>query len=242
MSLHSTLPTIHAHHADGPVLRLTMPTQGQQTLSAIHDSSVDLSLLIFYALANPKLGLNRPSNTRLDDEQFHWHTPSPGTPNVATPRVQVVREVLPTLVDFFFFLLDPHFDINLAISNAIQEEREHPSSSSSEWRRRIDAITSQAYYIENTLAPHSPSVLHTGHCTLLDLYNPNNPANVCNILGIHQHDLFFPLGAQIMPVLYQHPNVQLYLDLSSSLAWREGLSDEQATEQCKQAAWAPRDN
>ena len=132
--------------------------------------------------------------------------------------------------------------LNLAISNALQEQRENPSTSSSEWRRRIDAITSQAYYIENTLAPHSPSVLHTGHCTLLDLYNPNNPANVCNILGIHQHDLFFPLGAQIMPVLYQHPNVQLYLDLSSSLAWREGLSDEQATEQCKQAAWAPRDN
>ena len=230
MSLHSTLPFIHAHHATGPVLRLSIPTQGQQTLSAIHDSSVDLALLIFYALANPKLGLKKPTNTRLDDEQFFWRTPAPNAPNVATPRVQVVREVLPTHVNIYFILLDPHFDLNVAISNAIQEPRDNPSSASSEWRRRMDAVTSQAYYIENTLAPHSPTVLNTGHCTLLELQNPNNPANLYNILGIAERDLVFPGGAQIMPVLYQHPNVQLYLDLSSSTAWREGLSDDQATE------------
>jgi len=43
-----------------------------------------------------------------------------------------------------------------------------------------------------------------------------------------------------MPVLYQHPNVQLYLDLSNSMAWRLGLTDAQASEKCDQAAWAAR--
>jgi len=132
--------------------------------------------------------------------------------------------------------------LNLAISNALQEQRENPSTSSSEWRRRIDAITSQAYYIENTLAPHSPAALDTGHCTLLDLHHPNNPANLCTVLGIPERDLVFPLGAQIVPALYQHPNVQLFLDLSNSTTWRQGLSDDQATEQCKQAAWQARAN
>lgn len=36
--------------------------------------------------------------------------------------------------------------------------------------------------------------------------------------------------------------MQLYLDLTNSTAWREGLSDEEAIGQCKQAAWAARAN
>lgn len=226
--LHLADPPVH-EYAAAPgqvILRLVIPTAGQSTLARVRDERVGLLMLIFYVLANPRLGLKTVANTRLDDEQFFWKG------GVAMPRVEVIRVLRPDAVAFFFFPLDPNFDLDLGISRAIAEKRE---PSGEEWRRRIDVISSQAYYVDNTLA-HAK--LPVGESVLLDLNNPQNKAQLKRVLG--EGGLAFQHSAQVLPVLYQHPQIQLFLSLSTDQAWREGLTQDQAEELCKRQAWAAR--
>ena len=136
MPLHSTLSSIDHYRAVGPVLRLAIPAAGrQETLSAIQSPSVSLALLLFEVLANPKSALKTPTNTRLDDEQFFWRQRG-----VASSRVDVIREVLPDRVVFYFVALDPNVDLNLGITK----------------------LVTQAFYLETVLAHHALGNLDTG--------------------------------------------------------------------------------
>jgi len=110
------VPAARPAFIHGPVLKLTIPTHGATTLSQCQD--VTLLLMILYALTCPKLGLAKPTGTRLDNEQVIWLGEAP------SPRAHVFRLVQPASVAFYFVIVDAAFDLNLAMSNIIKEDRD----------------------------------------------------------------------------------------------------------------------
>jgi len=88
-------------------------------------------------------------------------------------------------------------------------------------------VTSQAYYIENVLARG----LDTALCTLLELKDANNPAHLYKVLACADP---VPIEAELLPVVYVHPQVVLHLDLAQggqqdqALVWaaREEYNDD----------------
>jgi len=225
--LHCVEPLLTTLDAAGPVLRLEVPTAGQPVLSRLQHESVELMLLLFYVLANPRLALKKPTGTRQDDEHWYW-----AGKERAEPRVDVVREVLAAAVVFYLVVRDPNMDLDLGVSRALQEQR---APAAETWRAHIDVVTSQAYYVQNLL--RLPAA---GDSVLLELNDAANPAHLQRVLGVPDRRIAFAGRAQAMPVLLQHPGVQFFLCLGEDQGWRAGLSDAQAAEHCRQQAWAAR--
>ena len=226
--LHCVGPLLPPHvDAPGPVLRVRVPTAGQPALCSVHDARVGLALLLFYVLAHPRLALKQPANTRQDDEHWYW-----AGDRRAEPRVDVIREVLADAVVFYFCVRDPNVDLDLGVSRALQETR---APSAEAWRARVDLASSQAYYVQNFL-----QLPAAGDSVLMELNDPLNPAHLHRVLGLPDRRIVFAGRARAMPVLLQHPGVQLFLSLTDDQGWRQGLSDEQAAELCRTQAWAAR--
>jgi hypothetical protein len=182
---------------EAPVLKLFIPTQGQATLEEVHEDRVLLALVIFHGLANPKLGLKSTSvSSRLDSEQVFWRT-GDGPPSAA-PRVQVFRDLTAQGIVFYFQVLDPSFNLDLAITNTIVQQQEKPSAS------QIGLVTSQGFYVDRVTKPHVPGgELDVAVCTLLDLADANNPVSLANLLKFNGE---VPASAQVIPPLFQHPS------------------------------------
>ena len=110
--LHSTLPLVQSHRPGGPVLRLSVPrTTHQLSLAAVSDERVTLLMMILYALAHPALGLKQHNGARLETEQYFWRG------GVVVHRFELLRVVHPIEVVYHVVLVDPAFDLDLALSN-----------------------------------------------------------------------------------------------------------------------------
>jgi hypothetical protein len=200
------------------MLKLRVPiSEGQETLATTPD--VTLMVMVFYALANPQLGVRVKSGARQEREQVFW------LDGRASPRVDVLREVTPGHANFYLTVLDDAFNLDLAMERIIVEKRE---ASTSEWRRRMDLVTSQAYYVQNVLGVKDPRAV------LWDLSDERNPASLYRILSVDQEQFALPSGAERLQPMLQHPNVILHLRLHQA-----GVPEPEET---TRAIWAARDD
>jgi hypothetical protein len=217
------LPLLYSLDVPG-VMKISVPLEaGQRTLAACRD--LTLLIMIFYALAHPTLGMHVTKGARVEKEQYFWRDGN------ASARVGVLREIAPGVVNFFFVAIDPTFNIDLAMDRIIKEKR---AASRSEWRVRMDAVTSQAYYVENVLGIKDP------RCVLMELHDAANPASLRKFLSVEAPS--FPGGAEVILPLMQHPNVILHLALFKDVAWHRGLSPRELERHVTRELWAARDD